>query len=157
MTLVPVRAVGKLFREALGPMSKYPQKQKALGGGQAMATRIQIIQGYSFEDREDLLPALVDAIVRCGGWVLNRRDISEQTLELQLEMELRGVFDLYAALLSAGVEMTRSGHRTLAALCSRARYVPRRVQGEIVPLRVEVSFLHEITPHWELMARPARA
>ena len=118
---------------------------------------IQIIQAYSYYDREDLLPTVVDAIVNCGGWVLDRRDISEMTLGFQLEIELRGVFDLYAALLAAGVHMTRSGHRVLSGFCTCGRFVRKSQLGHILQLQLEISFLHEITPHWLLMAQPARA
>ncbi|MDR3734847.1 MAG: hypothetical protein P4L10_04835 [Acidobacteriaceae bacterium] len=121
------------------------------------ARDLQIIQAYSYQDREDLLPAAVDAIVHCGGWVLDRRDLSEMTLGLQMEIELRGVFELYAALLVVGIQMTRSGHRALSDLCTCGRFMHTSELSQILQIRLEITFLHEITPHWQLMAQPARA
>ena len=118
---------------------------------------VQTIQAYSYREREDLLPAAVDAIVRCGGWVLDRSNISEITLCFQLEIELRSVFDLYAALLAVGMEMTRSGHRALAGLCTCGRYAQKSELHQVLQMQLEISFLHEIAPQWLLMAHPARA
>ena len=43
------------------------------------------IQGYSYGQRQDLLPAVVNAVTDCGGWVLNRKTVSDTTLQFQLD------------------------------------------------------------------------
>ncbi len=118
---------------------------------------IQIIQAYSHQDREDLLPAVVETIVHCGGWVVERRDLSEMTLGFQMEIELRRIVEFYAGLLGTGMEMTRSGHRALSGLCTCGRYIRQSDLDQVLQMQLEVSFLHEIAPHWLMLAQPACA
>jgi hypothetical protein len=118
---------------------------------------VQQIQGYSYEERQDLLPALVNAVTDCGGWVLNRKTVSSTTLEFQVEVELRSIIDLYAGLIAAGMEMTRSGHLALTELCTCRRHHRGAELGQIVEMRLEISFLEEVTLHSLLMTSSALA
>src|SRR5579859_3315394 len=80
------------------------------------------IQAFTFEQRCGLLPSLAAAFTRCGGWVLERKTLSPANMEFRVEIQLRAVVDLYAAILSTGVELTRSGHETLTELCTRRKH-----------------------------------
>jgi len=115
------------------------------------------IQGYSYGQRQDLLPAVVNAVTDCGGWVLNRKTVSDTTLQFQLEVELRVIADLYAALIAAGVELTRSGHLALTELCTCRQHRRGADLAQIVEMRLEISFLEEVTLHSLLMTAPSLA
>jgi hypothetical protein len=106
------------------------------------------IQGFSYEERATVLPQLTSCLADCGGWVLERKTLSPTTLEFRIEIQLRSVFDLYAAILAAGVELTRSAHRTLTDLCTCHQHLRVTVDlGHVVALRIEISFLEDVTLH----------
>src|ERR1700760_2357347 len=71
------------------------------------------IQAFTYEQRHGLLPCLTSAFIGCGGWVLDRKTLSPTNMEFRVEIQLRAVLDLYAAILSTGVELTRAGHEAL--------------------------------------------
>ncbi|HUD21947.1 MAG TPA: hypothetical protein VMQ60_03815 [Acidobacteriaceae bacterium] len=106
------------------------------------------IQGFTYEQRLGLLAALTLALTNCGGWVLERKTLSSTNMEFRIEIQLRAVLDLYAALIATGVELTRSGHQSLTELCTRRKHRRLAVQfGAIVSIRLEISFLDDITLH----------
>ena len=116
------------------------------------------IQGYSYGQRQDLLPAVVNAVTDCGGWVLNRKTVSDTTLQFQLEVELRVIADLYAALIAAGVELTRSGHEALTEQWTRRNHLRMAAElAQVVSIRLEISFLDDVTLHSLLAAGSALA
>ena len=41
------------------------------------------IQGFSYEERQGLLPTLTSAFADCGGWILDRKTISPNTMEFR--------------------------------------------------------------------------
>ncbi len=111
------------------------------------------IQGFSYEERHGLLPALTCAFAEAGGWVLERKTLSPSTMEFRLEIQLRSIVDLYASIVSAGLELTRSGHLTLTDLCTcRKNSSTSADLSQIVTIRLEISFLEDITLHSLLMA-----
>ncbi len=101
------------------------------------------IQGYSYESRQDVLPVLTSAVARCGGWVLDRKRLSETTMELRVEVELRAALDLYAGMIGAGLELTRCGHLSLTELCLCRKHVRVIDPAQLVTIRVEICFLGE--------------
>ena len=106
------------------------------------------IQSFTYEQRDRLLPSLTAAFGVCGGWVLERNTLSPTNMEFRLEIQLRAVLDLYAALVATGVELTRSGHEGLTGLCTRRKHLGIVVDlGQIVAIRLEISFLDEISLH----------
>jgi hypothetical protein len=110
------------------------------------------LQAYSYEDRHGLLPALTSAFTHCGGWVLERKSTSASTTEFRLEIQLRGIVELYAALVEAGVELTRSTHSVLTALCIARHHIARvHSPNQILSLRLELNFLEDVTLHSLLM------
>jgi hypothetical protein len=81
--------------------------------------------------------------------VLERRDLSDAQVELVLEVQLSGVFDLYAALVTAGVELNRASHAALTGLCTLRRHhalgeAGVLLYGRMVTLGLEVSFVGEV-------------
>jgi hypothetical protein len=111
------------------------------------------IQGFSYEERHGLLPTLTSAFADCGGWVLDRKTLSPSTMEFRLEIQLRSVLDLYASIVSAGLELTRSGHLGLTDLCTcRKNLSTPSDLGQVVAIRLEISFLEDMTLHSLLMS-----
>jgi hypothetical protein len=106
------------------------------------------IQGFSYEERHGLLPTLTSAFADCGGWVLDRRTLSPNSMEFRLEIQLRAIIDLYASVISAGLELTRDGHLGLTHLCTcRKNLISPADLGQIIAIRIEISFLEDVTLH----------
>ena len=106
------------------------------------------IQGFTYEQRHGLLPDLTAAFSNCGGWVLERKTLSPTNMEFRVEIQLLAVLDLYAAIIATGVELTRAGHEALTELCTRRQHLRLAAElGQIVAIRLEISFLDDITIH----------
>jgi hypothetical protein len=111
------------------------------------------IQGFSYEERHGLLPTLTSAFADCGGWVLDRKTLSPSTMEFRIEIQLRAVLDLYASIVSAGLELTRSGHLGLTDLCTCRKNLSAAADlGQVIAIRLEISFLEDVTLHSLLLA-----
>lgn len=112
------------------------------------AMQLLDIQGFSYEERYGLLPNLTSALADCGGWILCRKTLSPNTMEFRLEIQLRAVFDLYATIVSSGLELTRSGHLALTDLCTcRKNFATPADLAQVVTIRLEISFLEDINLH----------
>jgi len=117
------------------------------------------LQGYSYLDRQGLLPTLITSFTHCGGWVLERKTVSANTIEFRLEIQLRAIVELYGSLIGAGIELTRNTHALLTDLCtcrhnlSRAYPVNGRAHAskQTLTIRLELSFLEDVTLHSLLM------
>ena len=106
------------------------------------------LQSFSYDDRASVLPALLSALADCGGWVLDRRTMSAKTVELRVEVQLRSIVDLYGSMIAAGLELTRSSHLALTDMCTCRKNVMIAADlGQIITLRLEISFLEELTLH----------
>ncbi|WP_158945974.1 hypothetical protein [Granulicella sp. S190] len=104
------------------------------------------IKGFSYEERHGLLPTLVSAFADCGGWILKRKTLSPTTIEFRVEIQLRAVIELYAAIISSGLELTRAGHLGFTHLCTCRKNLSTPADlGQIVTVRLEISFLEETT------------
>lgn len=114
------------------------------------------IQGFSYEERQGLLPTLWSAFAECGGWILDRKTISPNTMEFLLEIQLRGVVDVYSSILAAGLELTRAGHLGLTHLCTCRKNLSGPADlAQVITLRIEITFLEDATLHsLFLAARP---
>ena len=113
--------------------------------------RLFELQGYSYGERAALLPALTAAFAHCGGWVLERKTTSATTVEFRLELQLRAIVDLYAALVAAGVELTSVSHGVLTGLCTCRRHRTAVSLAHVLTLKLEISFLEDVTLHSLLM------
>ena len=106
------------------------------------------IQSFSYQERTGILPVLTTAFADCGGWVLDRRTLSPSTMEFRIEIQIRAALELYAAIIASGLELTRSGHLSLTELCTCRKHLTRSSQlGQIVAIRIEISFLEDVTLH----------
>jgi hypothetical protein len=95
-----------------------------------------------------VLPILIGAFSNCGGWVLDRKTISPTTLQFRIEIQLHSVIDLYAAIIAAGVELTHAAHLILTGLCTCRQHPDSPIQlNQVVALRIDVSFLEDVTLH----------
>jgi hypothetical protein len=112
------------------------------------------VQAFTYEQRQTLIADLNAAFASCGGWVVERKMLSPTNLEFRIEIQLRGVLDLYAAIVATGVELTRTGHEALTELCQRQRHMRIIAElGQIVSLRLEIAFLDDLTLHSLITAR----
>lgn len=119
-----------------------------------METEMQTheLRGYSFQDRQAILPSLNSAFSLCGGWVLERKATSANTMEFRFEIQLQSIMELYSSLVAAGLELTRDTHDTLTALCiSRKHIAFSSRQRSLLSIRLELNFLEDVTLHSLLM------
>ena len=106
------------------------------------------IQSFSYDERSGVLPGLIISLVDCGGWVLDRRTLSPSMIELKIEVQLRSILDLYSSIVAAGLELTRSSHIALTDLCTCRRNLTSLTDlGQVITVRLEISFLEEVTLH----------
>jgi hypothetical protein len=116
------------------------------------------IHGFTYEQRHGLLPQLTAAFTHCGGWMLERKTLSPTHMEFRVEIQLRSILDLYAAIMATGVELTRAGHESFTVLCSRSRHFKLATElGQVVAIRLELNFLDEVTLHSLLAGGPGLA
>src|ERR1700729_1891630 len=114
------------------------------------------IQGFSYEERHGLLPSLTSAFADCGGWILDRKTISATTMEFRLEIQLRAVVDLYSSILASGLDLPRGGPLGLPPLCTcRKNLAAPSDLGQVVSIRLEISFLEDATLHSVFIRPPA--
>ena len=71
-------------------------------------------------------------------------------MELRLEIQLRFIMDLYAALVASGIELSRTGHQNLADLCTCRKHLQDDI-AQVVTIRIELTFLEDLTLHTILM------
>jgi hypothetical protein len=109
-----------------------------------VANSLVEITTFSYEDRRVIFPAVTEALELCGCWLLQRNSTSLTQVEFHFEVHLRSVVDLYAALIAAGLELTRASHNDLTALCTlrQHRDSPSNMAG-LVTARLEISFLED--------------
>lgn len=108
------------------------------------------LQAFTYEERQGLLPTLTTTVSHCGAWILDRKTLSPTSMELRLEIQLRFIMELYAALVSAGVELSRAGHQNLADLCTCRKHLQDDI-AQVVTIRLELTFLEDLTLHTILM------
>lgn len=106
------------------------------------------ILGFSYDERSEVLPGLMVALADCGGWVLDRKALTASLIELRVEVQLRSVLELYASIVAAGLELTRSSHLALTDLCTCRRNVASAVDlGQVLTVKMKISFVEEISLH----------
>lgn len=106
------------------------------------------IQGFSYDERADVLPGLLASLADCGGWVLEKKALSPNMMELRVEVQLRSILELYGSIIAAGLELTRSSHLALTDLCTCRRNVAATADlSQVVAVRMEIRFLEEVTLH----------
>lgn len=122
--------------------------------GQSPQPPLQVfaIAAYCYAERTALLPALNSALAQSGGWLLERRALSATTMEFLFEVQLQTILELYASLVSIGVELTRNAHASLTELCTCRQHRNSTANPfQVVTLRLEINFLADVTLHSILM------
>lgn len=100
------------------------------------------LQCLTYDERATVLPAMLEAVDRAGGWVLDRRTMAAHALELRIELQVRALIDVYAALVSSGVELTRAAHMLLTERCLCRQYQGSRESlSTLLSIQLEISFL----------------
>ena len=116
------------------------------------------IKGFTYDDRQGHLSRLTNVFADCGGWIVDRRTLSPTMTAFGIEIQINSIVDLYAALVSAGLELTRAGHLSLTELCTCRRHLRSRADlGQVVALRIEITFLEDVTLHSLLSTTAAPA
>jgi len=127
-------------------------------GGHSISMESLNIQAFTYEQRNGLLRNLTSAVTNCGGWILDRKNLSPTNIEFCVEIQLRTILDLYAAVISTGIELTRSGHEVLTGLCTRRKHLSLSADlGQVIAIRLEIAFLDDITLHSLLASGSALA
>ena len=142
MTIVLHVLSRKVLSEPMNPLITNLKKPAG-----ALKMQSLDILSFSYEERTSVLSQLTDSLASCGGWVLDRRTLSPTMSELRIEIQLRSALDLYVGLLSAGVELTRGAHLALTDLCTCRKHLRAADLGQVVSLRIEISFLEDVTLH----------
>jgi hypothetical protein len=114
------------------------------------------LQAHTYEERHGLVPSLTTMVSHCGAWIVDRRSLSATTLELRLEVQLRSVMELYAAMLASGLELTRAGHKAMIDLCTCAKHFGTSIV-RVVSIRLELAFLEDVTLYSLLMSQASVA
>lgn len=81
---------------------------------------------------------LTGAILACGGQLLSRRFHSDGSAALECEFPRAICVEMYGALLSAGLQLSRGSHLKLAELCRCTHALPLDCRQELVVLEIEV-------------------
>ncbi len=110
------------------------------------------LQGFCYQDRVDAMPALDLACTDSGGWILERTTVAANVVEFNIEIQLRGIVELYANLAANGVELTRVTQDLLTELCNcRQQFGVTEAQNQILSLRLKLNFLEHVTVNSLLM------
>ncbi len=121
--------------------------------GPALPGRFPVIElrGRSFEDRQEIVPVLLDTMASCGCWLLKRREIPPNAAQFTFELQLRSVFELYSGILTCGVELSRDSHTRMKSLCTVRDHNPHRARRRrILTVRLELVFVDALDATPEL-------
>ena len=100
------------------------------------------IAAFSYEDPGTIYLAITEALDLCGCWLLDRRPTSLTQVEFSFELQLRSVVDLYAALIAAGLELTRASHNDLTVFCMLRKHQDNSLAG-VVTVQLVVNFFED--------------
>ncbi len=81
---------------------------------------------------------LSGAIMACGGQMLSRRFHSDGSAALECEFPRAVCVEMYGALLSAGLHLSRGSHLKLSELCRCTHALPRDFEDQVIMLEIEV-------------------
>lgn len=102
------------------------------------------LRGRCFEAQQEFLPELLKTMAGCGCWLLKRREVPPNATELSFEVLLRSVFELYSALLSCGIDLSRDSHVRMKSLCTVRDHNPHRARRRrVLNVCLELIFVEE--------------
>ncbi|MGA7157583.1 MAG: hypothetical protein WBY53_12080 [Acidobacteriaceae bacterium] len=100
------------------------------------------LRGHTYDDHDEVIPNLIETMNHCGCWLLEQRLLSPTHTELNFELQLRSVFELYSALLATGIQLSRDSHTRMKSLCTVRDHNPHRAKRRrILTVRLELIFL----------------
>lgn len=70
-----------------------------------------------------LMRFLTGVLLSCGGWVLSRSAVGSEMAEIDFEFARSSCIEVYAALVSAGLELSRESHQQMAEFCQCSNMV----------------------------------
>jgi hypothetical protein len=97
----------------------------------------------SAQEPERMVRFLTGVIAVCGGRMLSRRFHSDGSAGLECEFVRAHCVEMYAALVAAGLELSRSSHLKMAELCQCTYALPASCELQTVGLELEVQRLDE--------------
>jgi hypothetical protein len=75
----------------------------------------------SDDDPQRLVRFLSGVLLSCGVWILTRSTRGSDFAELDFEFARAACIEIYAALIAAGLELSRDSHHQMADLCHCTR------------------------------------
>jgi hypothetical protein len=102
------------------------------------------LRGHTFEDHRGFVPRLVEAMAANGCWLIDQRSLSPSSTQLNFELQLRSVFELYGNLIASGITLTRDSHTLMKSLCTVRDHNPHLARRRrILTIRLELSYVEE--------------
>jgi hypothetical protein len=118
---------------------------KSLSDVLAVEIPLLELRGHTYEDHREIVPVLLETMASCGCWLLEQRVVSPRATELNFELQLRSVFELYSGLLSSGVDLSRDSHTRMKSLCTVRDHNPHQAKRRrVLTVRLELIFMEDI-------------
>ena len=102
-------------------------------------SRAVCLQGRVRGKLGPLLRALRRRLPRCGGWLSGCRVKTATTIQMDFELLVNSVEELYPMLLEAGLEMAGASHLQLATLGNLNQHGVALPLGAVVEIRLEIA------------------
>lgn len=95
------------------------------------------LNAQSAEEPSRLMRRLPAAVLKLGGWILDRGREGGR-VRLKFEFEQHACVEIYAAVIASGVELSQEAHRRFTELCQCTRLLPGAASGAIVGVELEI-------------------
>jgi hypothetical protein len=79
------------------------------------------LTALSADDPQRLVRFLTGVLLGCGGWILTRTTEGSDLAVLDFEFARASCVEIYAGLISSGLELSRDSHLRMAELCHCTR------------------------------------
>jgi hypothetical protein len=79
------------------------------------------LTALSTDDPQRIVRFLSGLLLGCGGWILTRTTEGDDLAVLDFEFARAACVEIYAALIAAGLELSRDSHLRMAELCHCTR------------------------------------
>jgi len=96
------------------------------------------LRGVSPVEPGRLIKSLTSAIIACGGWVLSRGASDSGILDFLFEFERHACVDIYAVLISVGIDLSPNAHLRFTELCQCTGHALQDRGQEIVSIDLEI-------------------
>ena len=103
------------------------------------------LHGFSYEERRQILPLILDIVSSGGCWLKERRMTSFSHVEFVFEMQLRSALEIYSALIATGLELTESSHAELTRFWTigKNNHALHERRGRVLCVRLDIRFTEE--------------